>query len=109
MPKNAEASNKGFVFGDSKETGPNKVLQVLPVEAYLAQYTDGASKACVRLIFKVPGVKEVFILQERIQGSFVATTGTPWFNEAFTQKLNEKDLEPKATDKKKGAEGAEAI
>jgi len=91
MSKTAEAGpNKaGFVFGDSKEEGPNKVLGVMPVESFLVQYTDGSSRKCVRLVFKVPGAKEAFILQEKIQGSFVATAGTPWFNEALGHKLSE--------------------
>jgi len=92
----------GFVFGESKEEGPNKVTGALPVEAYLVQYTDGASKKCVRLVFKVPGAKDCFILQEKIQGSYVATAGTSWFNEALSQKLVTKGP-------KDGKEGAEAI
>jgi hypothetical protein len=92
----ATESSKGFVFGDSKDEGPNKVLGLLPVETYLVQYTDGASKKCVRLVFKAPGATESFILQEKIQGAFVATAGTEWFNRALSAKLderNKKDVE----------------
>lgn len=105
MNKTAEVGpNKGgFVFGESKEEGPNKVTGVSPVEAFLVQYTDGASKKCVRLVFKVPGAKDAFILQEKIHGSFVATAGTAWFNDALTSKLQEKGIE------KGSKEGAEAI
>lgn len=107
MSKTAEVGpNKaGFVFGESAEEGPNKVTGVQPVDAFLVQYTDGASKKCVRLVFKVPGAKDAFILQEKIQGSFVATAGTSWFNESLLNKLIEKGIE-KA---KGGKEGAEAI
>jgi len=55
-------------------------------------------------VFKVPGAKEAFILQEKIQGSFVATAGTSWFNEALWQKMREKGL---TKDKNAGTEGAE--
>lgn len=89
MSKTVEVGpNKaGFVFGESKDEGPNKVNGVVPVEAYLVQYTDGASKKCVRLVFKAPDAKEAFILQEKIQGSYVATVGTSWFNDALGAKL----------------------
>lgn len=108
MTKNASAGpNKGgFVFGESTETGPNKVLNVIPVETFLVQYTDGASKKSVRLVFKMPGVKEVFLLQEKIQGSFVATTGTDWFNNALDQKLRADGI---SVNPNEGKEGAEAI
>ena len=93
MSKTLEVgSNKaGFVFGESKDEGPNKVNGVVPVEAYLVQYTDGASKKCVRLVFKAPGAKEAFILQEKIHGSYVATVGTSWFNDAINAKLNKSE------------------
>jgi hypothetical protein len=105
-PKQSSAAgpnSSGFVFGESKDEGPNKVLGVVPLDTFLVQYTDGASKKCVRLVFKAPGAKEAFILQEKIQGSFVATAGTGWFNEAIGQKLREKGLDGSVA----GAEGAE--
>jgi hypothetical protein len=101
----AEGPNKaGFIFGESKDEGPHKVTGVQPVSAFLVQYTDGASKKCVRLVFKVPGAKDAFILQEKIQGSFVATAGTGWFNEALGQKLRDAGIEKSSG---AGAEGAE--
>jgi hypothetical protein len=103
MSKPAESNKSGFVFGESTEEGPNKVVGVVPIETYLVQYTDGAGKKCVRIVFKMPGAADAFVLQERIQGSHVATAGTPWFNTALTQKLKEAGLA------KGGPEGAEAI
>jgi len=97
----------GFVFGESKDEGPNKVIGAIPVEAFLTQYIDGNSKKCVRLVFKAPGTKDAFILQERIQGSYVATAAAAWFNEAFFNKLIEKGFEK--TTAKEGKEGAEAL
>jgi hypothetical protein len=94
----------GFVFGESKEDGPSKVTGVIPVEVFLVQYTDGFSKKCVRLVFKMPGAKDAFILQEKIHGSYVATAGTPWFTEALSNKLREKGIE-----KTPAKEGVEAL
>jgi hypothetical protein len=79
----------GFVFGDSEETGPNKILGVTPVETFLVQYTDGASQKNVRLVFKPKGSDNLSILNEKIQGGFVATAATPWFNKGFAKKLEE--------------------
>jgi len=84
-----ESKNSGFVFADSKEAGPNKITGILPLEAFLTQYTDGASKTCVRIVFKVPGTEGVHILKDQINGSFVATQGTSWFKKAFNDKLTE--------------------
>lgn len=101
-----EKSNKsGFVFGESTESGPNAVTGVTPVSCFLVQYNDGAGKKCVRLVFKIPGAVDAFVLQEKIQGSFVATSGTPWFNTSLTNKLVELGLEKG----KNGKEGAEAL
>jgi hypothetical protein len=82
-----DSKNGGFVFGDTKETGPNKVLGILPVDAFLTQYTDGASKTCVRIVFKIPGHDGVHILKDQIQGALVVTQGTSWFKKAFNDKL----------------------
>jgi hypothetical protein len=89
----ASVNKGGFIFGDTKDEGPNKVLGLMPIETYLVQYTDGASKKCVRLVFKVPGSPESFLLQEKIQGAFVATTGTEWFNRALNARLENKAVE----------------
>lgn len=104
---NQAGQNKaGFVFGETQGKGPNKVLGALPVETFLVQYTDGASKECVRLVFRAPGSQTAFILSEKIQGSFVATAGTAWFNKALDQKLREAGF---IKSENEGAEGAEAI
>lgn len=109
MSKTAEVGpNKaGFVFGESKDEGPNKVTGAISVNAFLVQYIDGSSKKCVRLVFKAPGAKDAFILQEKIQGQFVATAGTGWFNESLANKLRELGVEKPLA--KEGKEGAEAI
>lgn len=104
IPKPEAGPNKaGFVFGESAESGPNKVLGVLPIETFLVQYTDGASQKCVRLVFKAPGAKTSFILNEKIQGAFTATAGTDWFNKALVEKLKAENLE------ESDPEGAEAL
>lgn len=89
----------GFVFGDANEVAPNKILGVTPVDTYLVQYTDGAGQKNVRMVFKPKGAKSVSILNEKIQGSFIATAATGWFNKGFAKKLEEEGIE-----ESKGAE-----
>ena len=82
----------GFVFGDSNEVAPNKILGVTPVDTYVVQYTDGVGKKNVRLVFKPKGSDSVSILNEKIQGGFLATAATGWFNKGFVKKLEEEGL-----------------
>jgi hypothetical protein len=84
----------GFVFGESEPGNqPNKILNLDKIECYVAAYTDGESKKQVRLLFRVPGTPSVFVLQERIQGAFVATSATEWFRKAVVDRI---DSETKA-------------
>ena len=93
----------GFVFGDPNDNAPNKITALAGVNAYLVAYTDGAGQKSVRLAFRVPGSETTFLLQEKIQGSFVATAGTAWFNKAMIQSLKTQGLEKEEGE---GAEGA---
>jgi hypothetical protein len=77
----------GFVFGDTKSDKPNLVHGVAQLDAYIVAYNDGESKKQVRIVFRVPGSETVYVLNERIAGSFVATGGTDWFNKAVCQKI----------------------
>jgi hypothetical protein len=97
-PKGAKSE---FVFGDSEGSGPNKLLGLLPVETFLVQYTDGESRPCARLVFKVPGAEEVHILRDKIQGSSLVTMANKWFRDAFNNKLKER--------KGEGDAGVEAL
>jgi hypothetical protein len=77
----------GFVFGEaSTENQPNKLLQLDEVKCYIGVYTDGDSKRQVRLVFHVPNTPSVFVLQERIQGNYVATGATEWFRKAVADR-----------------------
>ncbi len=95
-------NNAGFVFGKAGEVGPNKIVGALPVNTYLVQYTDGAGQKCVRLVFKTPDSDSAFILNEKIQGAFTATTATGWFNRELSKKLKQGNLEGNAS--KEGVE-----
>ena len=97
-------NNAGFVFGKAGESGPNKILGVVPVNTYLVQYTDGAGQKCVRLVFKASESETAFILNEKIQGAFTATAGTGWFNRELSNKLRQTRLEGSAS-----KEGVEAV
>lgn len=100
---NPGPNKAGFVFGESGETGPNKILGLLPVDTYLVQYTDGAGKKEVRLVFKAEGSNSSFMLNEKIQGAFTATASTAWFNQALSKKLAETSPEENSED------GAESL
>jgi hypothetical protein len=107
--KTSSAVNKsGFVFGDDVTSGdkPNTVNDLTEVKTYLVAYNNGEGRKQVRIVFKAPDSPAVFLLQEKISGSFVATSGTEWFNKAFCTKLNEKGLE---APKDAGAEGAAQV
>ena len=94
----------GFVFGEnSTESSPNRVLALNELKAYVVSYNDGASRRQTRIAFRVPNSDSVFLLQEKIQGSFVATGGTEWFNKAFSAKLREASVEKSEGE---GPEGA---
>ena len=92
----------GFVFGEaSAENQPNKLLQLDKMECYIGVYTDGDSKRQVRMLFRVPNTESVFVLQERIQGNFVATSATEWFRKAV---VNQLDNDTKASDNLEAAQ-----
>lgn len=106
--KDVGPNKAGFVFGDAATDGakPNVVTDLTEVKSYLVAYTNGEGRKQVRLVFKAPDAPTVFILQEKISGSYVATSGTEWFNKAFCAKLSEKGLE---TSKDAGHEGAAQV
>lgn len=104
--KDVGPNRAGFVFGDPSETGPNKVLGLLPVSTYLVQYTDGAGQKSVRLVFKPQDSKMAFILNEKVQGQFIATAATGWFNKELAAKLKQLGIEVNLNE---GAEGAESV
>ena len=106
-PRPEEGPNRaGFVFGDSNESGPNKVLGLLPVSTYLVQYTDGAGQKSVRLVFKAEDSKTSFILNEKVQGQFIATAATGWFNKELAKKLRTLGI---GVNPNEGPEGAESV
>jgi len=84
----------GFVFGEnSTDNSPNKIAALSELKTYMVSYNDGAGKRQTRIVFRVPNSDSVFLLQEKIHGSFVATGGTDWFNKAFSAKLRELSVE----------------
>jgi len=106
IPQAEEQKGPGFVFGNTGDSAPNKISEVVEVKSYLVAYTDGAGKKNVRLAFRVPGAKTTFLFQERIQGAYVATEGTDWFNKAMVAALASKGLEKIEGE---GPEGAQQV
>ena len=90
-PKTAEGANKaGFVFGDPSDVNnkPNTVSDIAEMKAYIVSYADGSGKKQTRIIFRVPNSEVSFILNEKVGGSLIAVSGTPWFNKAVQNKLS---------------------
>jgi len=106
-PRPQGTNSAGFVFGTAAiENAPNKVVDLSELKTYIASYNDGAGKRQTRIVFRVPGSDAVFLLQEKIQGSFVATVSTDWFSKSFTAKLREKGEEK---EEGSGPEGAAQV
>jgi len=70
------------------EGKPQSIKDVKEVQTYLTAYVDGGGKKQTRLCFRVPGSKQVFILNEQIQGKYVATTANSWFNSEFSKQVD---------------------
>lgn len=82
-------TTKGFKFGDKEEASPNSIQQVAKLDAYVVAYHDGQGKPQARIVLRVPGSPETFIMQERINGVNVVTTAHDWFHKAFDKKMEE--------------------
>jgi hypothetical protein len=78
---------------DNQSKAPNTINQFEEVKAYIVSYVDGEGKDQVRLCFRPVAGGATFVLQERINGSFVATTASKWFNNAMAEKLGASPVE----------------
>jgi hypothetical protein len=67
---------------------PRTVKSATKLDPYLVSFTDGEGKDQVRIAFRVPDSEHFFIVQEKIQGSFVTTRANDWFNKALAKKLD---------------------
>jgi hypothetical protein len=70
---------------------PNKITQVGAVETFLVEYNDEEGKKQTRLVWRLPGSEQAFILNERVQGTNLATIAYPWFNKELAQRLDVDD------------------
>ena len=93
---------QGFKFGNQVDATPSTIQHIAKVESYVVAYHDGQGKPQTRIILKVPGSPETFIMQERINGVNVVTTAHDWFHKAFNKKLG-------TTTKAPEGEAAESI
>jgi len=81
-----------FAAGDSDDL-PSSVQGMTPLDTYIVKYKDGEGKIQNRICFRPPGSNSVFLLQEKISGSFVATAGHQWFAKAVKDYLLSKGFE----------------
>lgn len=89
-------SATGFVTPTTTDAGtPHKITNVQEVSTFLTAYVDGSGKKQTRLCFRAPDSEQVFILNEQIQGKFVATTAHSWFNKEFARQV---DVSPEGAD-----------
>jgi hypothetical protein len=76
---------KEIKFSDpTVERTPKGIKNLSRLDAYIVNFNDGEGKDQTRLVFKVPGNPGVFILQDRIHGTNVATAANDWFGKAVS-------------------------
>ena len=78
-----------YVFENQGST-PNTISQVEKLETFIVSYVDGQGKKQNRIVFRVfrlPEAPITYILQERINGQFVATAVNDWFHKALSKKI----------------------
>ena len=81
-------TQQGFKFAETNvDNTPKKVKNVGKLEAYIVNFNDGEGKDQTRIVFRVPGHKESFILQERINGTNVATVAYDWFSSELAKEI----------------------
>jgi hypothetical protein len=76
-----------YKFGQQTGT-PRTIKNATKLEPYLVDFTDGEGRDQVRVAFRVPDSAHFFIVQEKIQGSFVVTRANDWFNKGLSAKLS---------------------
>jgi hypothetical protein len=76
-----------FKFDTLSGKTPNTVQHCTEVKTYLVSYVDGEGKDQVRMCFRTKDDNATFVLQERINGAFVATSANNWFHKAMSKHL----------------------
>lgn len=77
-----------FKFDTQGGKAPNTINRFEEVKTYVVSYTDGEGKDQVRICFRPVQEDATFVLQERINGSFVATSASKWFHNALREKVS---------------------
>lgn len=67
---------------------PRTIKAVTGLKPFLVSFVDGEGRGQTRIAFRVPETDSFFVLQEKIQGNFVATSGNNWFNKALAKKID---------------------
>ena len=106
-PKSGQISRAGFIFG---ETGagsqPNTVNDLMELKCYIVNFNDNEAKKQTRIVFKIPGFDQVYVVNEKVSGTKIVASANDWFNKAIADKLSKKSLE---VDPKAGTEGAAQV
>jgi hypothetical protein len=86
-------SSVGFKFEEGGNNTPRTVQKVARVEPFIVSYIDNENKEQVRIVFRIPGAKSSYILQERISRDPVVLPAHDWFHKAFVDKLQAEGFE----------------
>lgn len=82
-----------FKFAEGGDDMPSSIIGMTPMDTYIVKYKDGEGKEQNRICFRPPGTNTVFVLQEKISGSYVATSGHQWFAKAVKDHVLAKGFE----------------
>lgn len=89
--KTGQTPKPDFKFEEAtRGMNPKTVRGIAAADLMMVNYVDGEGKEQNRLAAVIPGKKgghQVFVFNEKIQGSWVATAAYPWLAEGVTKLL----------------------
>lgn len=87
-----------FVIGRPDEATYQEVTRVLPVDVFLAEYKDSEGKTLTSLCLRPKGTEAVFVLADKIGGTFVASPATRWLKSSLNKKISMDGLDAENPD-----------
>jgi hypothetical protein len=82
-----------FKFEENTGSEPRTIQRVAKVVPFIVGYTDNEGKQQARIVFRIPGAKTTYLMQERISGNSVVLPANDWFHKALVDKLQIDGLE----------------